>query len=271
MTLNQYWTDNYRINSYEVDARGNMPIYSLGKFMQETAYNHAKHLSFGFKDLQDKNLFWVLSRLIIKIEQFPRWLDTIKIRTWPSGVEKLLAFRDFEIMDQNSTPIGRAGSAWLILDSEKRRPQRMTMLQEKIHLFPDNVTPSVEPAKLTDPENPQNHPPFDVRYSDLDLYNHVNNAKYMQWIMDSYPRELHDKYRITTFEINFLSETRLGDQVYVQTEQIDPSSDKPVYQHSIRNQFNHRALCRVRVAWTKQAPFHAPEPEYKHPIGNSED
>jgi acyl-ACP thioesterase len=232
-----------------VDAQGKLPLPSLAKFMQETAYNHANHLGFGYTQLNEKNLFWVLSRLIIKMDSYPRWLDNLQVCTWPSGVESLLAYRDFAILDGAGNRIGAAGSAWLALDAERRRPQRMTLLKEKEHLFPDQSALKEKPVKIPALTDPQQETLFPVRYSDLDLYDHVNNARYMQWVVDSYPEDLLRRFEIGVFEINFLSETKLSDEILLRTQQIETSQTAPIFLHSLHRASDQRAVCAARVTW----------------------
>ncbi|HLP48920.1 MAG TPA: acyl-ACP thioesterase domain-containing protein, partial [Candidatus Kapabacteria bacterium] len=212
------WEDEYLISSYEVDARGRMPLPTLGKFMQETAYNHANHLGFGYEQLKEQGLFWVLARLLVTIHKYPRWDDKIRVRTWPSGIEGLFAYRDFKVLDAQDQPIAVASSAWLMLDAEKHRPQRQELLKERNGFFPVERSLPRRPAKIPPLTAPTVDEPFPVRYSDLDLYDHVNNAKYMQWLLDSYPEKILRQNEIATFEINFAAEAKMGDEVVIHTE-----------------------------------------------------
>ncbi|MCX6582778.1 MAG: thioesterase [Candidatus Aminicenantes bacterium] len=244
------WEDEYLVSSYEVDARGSMPLPSLGKFMQETAYNHANHLDFGYDQLKEQGLFWVLSRLLISIDKYPRWGDKIRVRTWPSGVEGLLAYREFKVLDAQGNPIAAASSAWLMLDSEKHRPQRPELLKDRNGLFPTECALDRRPAKILSLTEPKEGMFFPVRYSDLDLYDHVNNAKYMQWILDSYPEELLRRNETTIFEINFLAEAKMGDDVAIHTQEIEtPPSPVFSFRHSIKRKSDARDICLAEVSW----------------------
>lgn len=244
------WDDEYLVSSYEVDARGMMPLPTLGKFMQETAYHHANHLDFGYDQLKEQGLFWVLSRLLISIDKYPRWGDKIRVSTWPSGVEGLIAYRDFKVLDVQGNRIGAAGSAWLMLDSERHRPQRPELLKERNGLFPTERTLDRRPAKIPSLTEPKEGMFFPVRYSDLDLYDHVNNAKYMQWILDSYPEELLRRNEIALFEINFLAEAKMGDEVAIHTERIEsPISSAISFRHSIKRKSDARDICLAEVIW----------------------
>jgi len=86
------------------------------------------------------NLTWVLSGFFITIDSYPKWQDTITIQTWPSGLERLFAMRDFIIFDADRKVIGTAKSAWIVIDMALRKPVRpqvifkdeATILQGKI-------------------------------------------------------------------------------------------------------------------------------------------
>lgn len=243
------WADEYLIRSYEVDARGRAPLPTLSKFMQETAYNHANHLEFGYVHLKEKNQFWVLSRLLIRVDRYPRWGEKIHLRTWPTEVGRLFAYRDFQILDEQEKPIGAAGSGWLMLDAEKRRPQRPIELKEKSRLFPEERALDRRPLKIQTLSEPERGPSFPVRYSDLDLYNHVNNAKYIQWILDSFPDKMNREYEVAVFEINFVSESKMGDEVAIYTERLESSDSEPTFRHGIKRKTDNRDICMAETKW----------------------
>ena len=52
---------------------------------------------------------------------------------------------------------------------------------------------------------------FKVKISDLDVNSHVNNVKYTQWALDMMREQDHRQWLIQEYDINFLSETFLGD------------------------------------------------------------
>lgn len=247
------WTDEYLIHSYEADARGTASLSTICKFLQETAYRNADHLGFGYTQLKERNQFWVLSRILIRMERYPRWDETVQLRTWPSGVEKLFAFRDFQLLDEAGVVIGSMGTTWLVLDAERRRPRRPEIVSAVDHLCPKDRALDRRPGKVLPLAQPQPAPPsegdfFPVRYSDLDLYHHVNNAVYVQWILDGYPQSMHREHRVKELEINFLNETVLGDEAAVLTEPVEGSP--LTFRHSIKRKADNRDVCLAQVVWT---------------------
>ena len=242
------WTDEYLISSYDVDAGGKAPLTTLGRLMQETAYNHAEHLGFGYHQLKENNFFWVLSRLLIRVNRYPHWGERVVLRTWPTGIERLFAYRDYRLLDEQGVTLAEAGSAWLILDADKHRPQRPDELRARIDILPDKPALNERPAKIPALTHPVKGESFPVRYSDLDLYDHVNNAKYIEWILDSYPVTMLREKGLREFEINFLSETKMGERVAIHTQKTDDAH----YLHCIRREGDDKEICMARTLWASE-------------------
>lgn len=245
MTEKRY-KESYTIHSYEVDASLKAHLATIGNYLQDTAGRHAKILKFGYEDLLKNNQFWALSRLKIEMFQYPGWNERIWIETWPSGIHKLFAYRDFRIRTDTGKTIGEASSAWLVVDMKNRRPQNPEFLYR---LVPDlTVTQpgsSLEKLPAVTGNGTDTH--HTVRYSDLDQNNHLNNVKYIQWILDSYPMDFHKHKRVKIFEINFLSESSYGEEIRMRIEKKnDPSN---IFQHSLTRLRDDKEICRVRITW----------------------
>ena len=54
-----------------------------------------------------------------------------------------------------------------------------------------------------------------VVLSDLDIVNHVNNVKYLEWCMDFLDEKLILNKKLESFEMNFLKELSLRDKVII--------------------------------------------------------
>ena len=92
------WSDSHIINSFEVDPSNRATVQTLAKLMQESAWNHANALKMGYSHLLEKSLVWILSRLKIRIHDFPAWGESIQVRTWAVGAYRLKA-------DPHRTPV----------------------------------------------------------------------------------------------------------------------------------------------------------------------
>jgi medium-chain acyl-[acyl-carrier-protein] hydrolase len=253
--MKRMWKDSYRIGSYEVDVKGRLSLPVLCGYLQETAWHHAHNLEVGYDHLLRKNKLWVLSRLIIHIRTFPRWGDAISVNTWAKGLHRLFALRDFEILDRDDTILGTATTSWLIIDVESRRPQRpepffhsAPMLTERNALIDDfKKIPTVLSGDAL--------PPYTVRYSDLDIYEHVNNGKYVEWVLNSFDPDRHREEMVDTFKIQFLAESFWGEEVSILFEEL-PGTPTTVLINAFKTQARDRSaqseIFRAELGWRRE-------------------
>lgn len=50
-------------------------------------------------------------------------------------------------------------------------------------------------------------------YTDLDMYLHVNNARYIDWVLNLFPEDMHRNFSISSFLIEFLSEVKYSEEI----------------------------------------------------------
>ncbi|MBN1993353.1 MAG: hypothetical protein JW953_11690 [Anaerolineae bacterium] len=238
------WQDEYRIHSYEVDAKGQLTIPFLCQFMQESAWHHAENLGVGYAALLEKNSAWVLARQWVAMDAFPRWGDTIKIFTWPTGKDRLFWYRDFKILDEASALIGRATTAWLVIDLSKRRPQRANSLNLNLPVDLERMFPR-RPGKIDSLS--QGLPGYTVQvgYRDLDVNQHVNNVRYIDWILDAFDLDFLKAHNLQELEINYMAEAAYGDEVSV----LQEAGENLGFRHCLERKGDNLEFCRARTGW----------------------
>lgn len=246
MEIQKIWVDTYKIHSYQVDLCGNLTIPVLCQFMQESAWKHAENLQVGFSHLGQKNIAWVLLRQRIKMEMLPKWGDTIQITTWPAGKDRLFYYRDFKITNVQNELIGRATTVWLVIDILQRRPQRLNFEFEKIFEQYDQAFPE-RLDKLNTFESGEFSNLFQVGYRDLDVNEHVNNVRYLEWILESFPFDFYKDHFLNEVEINYFNEARYHDNVKCFLNK----NVENIFFHTIQREEDGKEICRARTIWQK--------------------
>ena len=244
---NKAYQRTYAIRSYEVDAGGRLSVPSICNLLQDAASGHAFELGVSVSQLLSDNYTWVLSRIFLKMFHYPVWRDAVQIRTWPSGIRGAFAFRDFDIRGDGNRCVGCARSAWIVMDTGKRRPVRPTVFADR--LKPAEEAPVMEYAlqKLPPPDGSYVEKRFRVRYSDLDVNRHVNNTNHIEWLTESIPGLGEKRNGLAALEVNFLGEAFLADQVVARCM---PSQENPnVFSHTIIRESDQSELIRARTLW----------------------
>lgn len=239
------YRENFKIRASEIDFTQKATLPSLCNLLQEIAGNHARKLHFDITDLQENKMTWVLHRLVVKIDRFPDWRETITIKTWPSSGDGLRAYRDFRIIDDEGNIIGTCLSYWLILNIENRRPTRIP--KSILDMAPKDVEHvlAVEDACFAEIDSPAHINTFNVRKTDLDLNRHVNNVRYIEWALSCLPEQSKADY----IDIKFMSESILGDKIIAEGSPEDEEK-KTDYLHQIKRQSDQKILA---LAQTKLA------------------
>ncbi len=236
--------EDFLVRAYEVDAKGKASVPTICNYLQEAAGNHATKLGVAVDHLFKLNMTWVLSRLHVQFSRFPYWREKIHLETWPSGKKGKYATRDFLIFDQNKNIIVRGTSSWMILDLKTLKPLSMPDFMKDIE-SPDRIR-AIEDQflKLSVPDNPDIEKKYDVRLNDLDINQHVNNVKYIEWALESIPITDWRKNQLTDLEISYRAETKYGERVIVKTQK---NEDK--YLHHIVADEDKRSLAVLKTNW----------------------
>jgi acyl-ACP thioesterase len=71
---------------------------------------------------------------------------------------------------------------------------------------------------------------FAVRKSDLDMNEHVNNARFVDWLMETYDDD--KAYLIKNMDVIFMQESRAGD-IITSERKIEEHQN---YRHQLKNQ-----------------------------------
>jgi acyl-ACP thioesterase len=236
--------EKFTVRSYEMDVQGMASVPAICNYLQEVAGNHATELGVAVYHLCKKNMTWVLSRLNMKVNRFPFWREEIKIETWPSGRQSKFATRDFMIFDQKHKILVKATSSWMIVDLKTQKPIVMPEFMDEIRL-PDRQR-AIEDnfPKMIHPKNPTSERTFDVRLSDLDINQHVNNVKYIEWALETVPFEIWKAKVLSGLEVTFRSETKYGESIIIQSEQ-----NGDIFTHNVISENDKRELALLRTTW----------------------
>jgi acyl-ACP thioesterase len=118
----------------DLDRSDRLTLAAAFDYFQEAAISHAEHLGVGRESMAQTGQVWILSRMSVLMERRPTYRETVTVRSWPRGWDRLFALRDYAIRDAADTPLVRGRSCWLIIDREKRRPLRPQAVMESLPL-----------------------------------------------------------------------------------------------------------------------------------------
>lgn len=237
------YNKEYHVKSYEVDCHGFLRIVTLMNFLQEAAVESAEVLGFGFGKCRAMGVAWVGSNYLIKIERLPKINERVFIETWPAEGKLWGAIRNFLIKDETGKVIIRARSQWVLIDIERRRPVGLSKYFPE-YAFIDEQVMDDDFHKLSRIENSANIKEIWVRFDDIDINNHVNNAVYPLWASESISSDYRLSHTPVEIELCFKKEALIGEKVEVYSEQNGNESF-----HTIIDKGSKNELAECRFIW----------------------
>lgn len=214
--MEKFYQEKIFINSNDVDDHYDLKIPTIFKYLQQVSTNHAEMIGLGKKDTVDKGMFWVITRMEVKILKMPKMLETITVTTHPGDLMMFIFPRHYQVYNEKKELCIVAHASWVLLDINTHK-----VLMKP---FGDGYTFKGESSKDDLPmpgriifDNLNKIETRKVRYGDIDLNGHLNNTKYIDYIIDTHDISFYKKYRVKEILINYEKEIQNGDNVDLYT------------------------------------------------------
>jgi acyl-ACP thioesterase len=237
------YTKEFIIPYYDTDKNGLLKISALLAYMEETSSFHSDALGIGVEELGKNNYGWMLNRWRARFYKLPKVKEKVIIDTWTSGFDKFYAYREFAVYDINNEPICNATTLWIFLDVEKKKPIRVPKEFNGIYKIVDEKLMH-DFADFRDDFTTKEGMDFHVRRSDIDYNQHVNNVKYLDWILETVPEDVYENYQLHELDIQYKKELKLG--TTIDSLILEEKDNKnPTYLHKITNRKEINAYGRT--------------------------
>ncbi|PJI08494.1 acyl-ACP thioesterase [Clostridium sp. CT7] len=224
---------NYDIHIYEVDSHGKATIASIMSYLEDLATYQTEKLGMSLKYFRDNKIAWVVYKWEVHMDKYPEYGDRIEVSTLPYSIRKFYAYRKYEIFNKGER-IGYANSLWFLIDTEKRKPCRITNNIYKMYNLTEEDNEQIPFDRLRKLKQVDYKNSFKVRYSDIDTNKHVNNVKYVSWVLENVPMEIISEHEISDLKVMYQKETAYGETIEVMTN-MEEKEGKYIFNHSINN------------------------------------
>lgn len=237
----------FTIYAFQEGRNGTATVQSLCDYMQEAAGNHAAALGVSIDRLCEEGVAWVLARMRVAPGVLPAVHERIQVETWPVGVEGLQFRRDFILRREDGSVLARAVSHWVVASLSSRKVGRIPAFIAEVAL--DNTATAMDDVKQRLPEVGETFEAasFRARLSDVDRNRHVNNVRYMEWVMESVPEDVRSRMQLADLDLAFRAESYWNDVAAVRTMPVD--GEKGMFFHSVVRQADGKELVRARSVW----------------------
>lgn len=243
--------EEFIIYGFQGDASGVATLAALAEYMEEAAGNHAAELGLSIERLYGEGVAWVLARMQIAPEKMPSINDRISVETWPVAVEGLQYRRDFILRREDGAVAARAVTHWVVVNLETRKAGRVPAFIAEARLA--NPATAMDDVKTRPPapEECDEVCRFRARLADIDRNGHVNNVRYMDWVMESVPEAVRGSGRLRRLELAFKAESRQGDVVSARTSALpsEKAGGRAIFAHGLVRTRDGKELVRACTLW----------------------
>lgn len=214
------YTQDYKIKSTDCGSNMLLKPSSLLMIIQDLATLGAEYIGAGTDKVTGKGFIWVVSKMEIEIIETPKYLEDVKLITYPNKMIHFIYPRTIFITDNSDNIIVKAKSMWCILNYENRK----IVMPNEINLITpgDEVMGKIKPIKTKDVMFIEERV---VRNTDLDINMHLNNVKYLDYITDTMNLDFINSKKISKINLVFHEEVKPNETISIYS-----SGDKEYFQ-----------------------------------------
>jgi len=233
---------DYQIRTSEIDPAKLLKPSSMIQLMQDASMLNAIDLKVSVWDLEKNNLSWILLKKHLSIVTTPALGETITINTYPAGYNRLLAYRDYIVSNEQSEVIAMATSTWGLINLHSKKMIKIPAFPFYNHV-PEQVlsSPAVRLHKLKSVDRSiEKH----ISWNDLDWNSHVNNISTIRLLLDSAPRQESGYRNLTELSVQFKHESFINDHLISECK-IEGSN----IHHQVRRQSDDKLIALGNSLW----------------------
>ncbi|MCH3985753.1 MAG: thioesterase, partial [Prevotella sp.] len=131
MVNNQAGEYNFIAEEFHSDFTHHLFWGELGQELLNSSDYHSSEHGFGMDFMNSIHRTWVLSRLVIEMQDMPMVNQKYTVVTWVESVLRSFSCRNFAIIDTLSHKVyGYARSIWAVIDTRTREPVDLKTIHE---------------------------------------------------------------------------------------------------------------------------------------------
>lgn len=199
---------------FHCDLHKELFIGHLGNHLLNAADFHSNDRGFGMVYLNAINKTWVLSRLVIDMDEMPKIYDEFYVESWVENALRYFTNRNFHIQSADGRTLGWGRSIWAMIDTVTRQPVNILDVKDgeiEQWVESERQNPIDKPSRVKMTDKAELVYEYVARYNDVDINGHVNSVKSIEHVLDIFPVDTYKEKRIKRFDIAYVAESHAGD------------------------------------------------------------
>lgn len=239
------FSEKHRVTYYEADFTRRMTIAMMLDVIILASEDHSDELGVGAGFVRQFGVTWVVIQYDVHINRMPTVDEVITINTKSKSYNKYFAYREFTITDEQGNELMNMTGLWAAMNYKERKIASIP--KETVEPFGAekvNQVPKMPKPKKIDFDSADKQT-FTVRYTDIDSNQHVNNAHYMDWMVNVLPAEFLTNHTPTGFLLRYENEVKYGSNVdsYYNLDKLEDGTI--MTRHEIMSGDSHSAIANI--------------------------
>ncbi len=221
--MNNTYTLQHTVSYSEVDSFYKLRLDHIFSHFQNIADLHSKEMGTdGEALLQKSNVFWILTKIKLKVAELPKSGETITVETWPLKAKGIRFDRDFKLSNKDKIFV-MGSSEWCTLDYTTQKLRRVDSVAYPQDMpFREDRSGAGKILRIKESVNDAdiNHR-YRSSFVDIDTNKHTNNIAYLRMILNCFSPEEFNELQLDELQVSFLSQTFHGNEIVVYKKKTD--------------------------------------------------
>lgn len=206
------YAKKFFIGYSDVDKHDKCKLCKIVDLLQNTATMHSKSVGYGTKAMMELKQAWLMLGWKVRIIKYPEADMDVEVRTWSRGIKGVEAKRGYEIYSESGELLVVADSSWALFDLEAKKLIRAP--EEMINAYgalDKNPFEGEKVERLRDNDMVETEFEITVGKRDIDTNNHMNNSKYLEYVIEVLP----DNLGVSEFECIYRKQVTYGEKIKI--------------------------------------------------------
>ena len=184
--MSKIFTRTFRVRWAELDASGTVSPANYLRYLIETAWDWGDAVGLGVNDSQALGIAWLIRETEIRFLHPLHHNEIFDFTIWLANWQRVRGTRCFELKFKESGTVIAQGTQQIVcIDANTARPVSLAEdVIDRFRLDNPRVFPFERFPKVASVETPYTMQ-RQVEAMDLDVYEHVNNAIYMDYAQEA--------------------------------------------------------------------------------------
>lgn len=196
-----------RVRFSDIGRNGKLRLYELPKLFQDCSIEHSEAVGVGIPYLSPRHLAWLLTSWQIEIERLPEYDERLTVQTWPYEFKSAFGYRNYRMLDEGNHVIANGQALWLHTDIEEMKPARVSEEEAMSYGMEPKLDMEYLSRKIALPNEMEAADRLTVTAHYADMYQHLNNAMYVDLASDYLPQEAVVK----RIRVDYRKQLKVGD------------------------------------------------------------